>query len=256
MRPVLGSVNSDAEGVHGAREAGAVDHDEGGDGEADHERVLEDRPAPVEARRQLDAEGGDDEDEDAEDRSDEGDEVLVVGGRVAEEAKEVGAERHGEAGRADGVVHQHDPAGEEPGVRVEGAADPGVRGAGARLPGVEPLVADGDADHRDEADEDRQERVIGDGEHQAEHADGDALRRPGAGQRHDHDVADAQRAVLQPLRVVALGRDSLAHCCHLLPTFRRGLSRWCDVQRCLSATTPQSRRSAGRKRWRAVWPEM
>ena len=196
-QPRLGEREQRAHGVHRPRQASAVDHHDGDDAEADQQRVLEHRPDPVEARRELDAEGGHDEHEDVEDGANERHPVLVVGRAVREEAQEVGAERHGEAGRADRVVHEHDPAGEEAGVRVERPADPRVGGAGARLPGVEALVADGNADHRDEADEDRHERVVVHRGHEADDADGDALGRSRTRQSHDHDVAPAQGVGLE-----------------------------------------------------------
>ena len=177
--------------VHRVVQAVAVDADQGSDGEADQQAVLEDGPTPREPGRQLDPERRDDQDEDVEPGADGGDRIDVAGQRGTEEAQHVGAERDGQAGRADAVVHQHDPAAEEPGVRVKGPPDPGVGRAGAALPGVEPLVADGDAEHRDEADHDGQEAGVADRRQQDGQRDRDALRRSGAGHGEDDDVADA-----------------------------------------------------------------
>ena len=179
--------------------------DDRGDREPDQQAVLEDGPAPLEPRRLLDPERGHHEHDQVEGRADQGHVVLVVGRGVAEEAQHVGTERDGQAGGADRVVHQHDPAGEETRMRVQRPAHPRVRRPGARLPRVQPLVADGDPEHRDEADQQGQEAGVADGGEQGGQRDRNALRRAGAGQREDHDVAGPQRVRPQPAVVGCSG---------------------------------------------------
>ena len=108
--------------------------------------------------------------------------------------------------------------------------------AGARLPGVQALVAQRNAKHGHEADQDRQESGIGHRGQDRRHRDGDTLDRAGAGQRHHHDVDGAQRARLQ---TDGMDSDSAASVDTVTSTMdRRGGSAWILCILCMLSTFP------------------
>jgi hypothetical protein len=139
--------------------------DEPGDRQADQDQVLHDGHADLDPGRDLDADHGDHQHDQADGAAD----AHVgpgVGGTGTEHRQHRGAEKEDLGHRPDDVGGDHQPAGQDAQVRVDSPADPFERRASVRLPQVQPTVGVSDDQHRDRGQDQDRPAAVGGRHHQ------------------------------------------------------------------------------------------
>jgi hypothetical protein len=170
--------------------------DEPGDRQADQDQVLHDGHADLDPGRDLDADHGDHQHDQADGAAD----AHIgpgVGGTGAEHSEHGGAEQEDLGHRPDDVGGDHQPAGQDAQVRVDSPADPFERRAGVRLPQVQPPVGVGDDQHRDRGQDQDRRAAVGGRHHQGGQRQPDGSGRGRRGHADDRVLSRADGVGLE-----------------------------------------------------------
>ena len=215
----------------GRRGAARVDLDQGDDREQRQGEDLRRQQADLGAGRELDPDhhdrGHDHDPDHADDRH---------GRRRGVDSEQLEAVEAGDlrqVGHHDDVGDDDHPAGDPAELRAHRLGHPGEAGAAVGVGFVQVVVAAGDQEHRDEADQQDRRRLQGDrGGDEAERR-GEAVAGGGGGDADDDAGDEADRVLLQPLVFDSLG-SGLGR--------RPGRALRCSpTVRLLSSTWPQDR---------------
>ena len=183
-----------------------VDLDQGDDREQRQGDDLGRQQADLGAGRELDPDHHDrGHDRDPED-ADRGHRDGRFGRRrPAEELEAVEAGDLGQVGHHDDVGDDDRPAGDPAQLRAHRLGHPGEAGAAVGVGFVQVVVAAGDEEHRDEADQQDRRRLQGDRGGDEAEGRGEAVSGGGGGDADDDAGDEADRVLLQPLVFNAAG---------------------------------------------------
>jgi hypothetical protein len=157
----------------------------------DHQQsgIFEYDDRPFEPRHHLQADDGERGDCQIPQSAEEEYRHVVVDERRCQQIEAVDACRYRESGRAERVIQENHPARKKPQVGVKYLRHPGVRRTRTLVPAIESLVGDGDAHHRNKADEDGYDSAVAAHRNQSRQTHRDGLRWPRTGEAHDDGIA-------------------------------------------------------------------
>ncbi|MBG9885091.1 hypothetical protein ABE10_00515, partial [Bacillus toyonensis] len=178
----------------GVRRGSGEELHEGGDHE-DGERPVLDRqqqvldllpdlhPAPAHPRHRCDERDGDEDDP-----------PVVVLERQPEHGPEVDAADLGEVREHDHAGHGHAPSAHPAHPGPERLGAPGEGGAAVGDVTIELAIGEGDEQHRDERDDERDRRLCADRQHHESQAGHERVHRSGGGQADDGGAPQPERS--------------------------------------------------------------